>query len=254
MNNLRTILLLPLLFLAAGTTAQAAKLVIMIGEDEYHTWETLPAFATSDLEAQGHKVTIIHADKADKNSFPGIEAALRDADLLLISVRRRTPPREQLDAVRAFVAGGKPVIGIRTASHAFALRPKDKIADPRLAVWQEFDAEVLGGNYTNHHRGEDKTIVTAAPGAEGHAILAGIKLTELVGHGTLYKNTPLAATATPLLVGTIPNQPPEPIAWTHQFGPRKARVFYTSLGHADDFKDSAFRRLMMNAIGWALGG
>lgn len=254
MNHLRTLLLLPLLLLAAGTTAHAAKLVIMIGEDEYHTWETLPAFATSDLEPQGHKVTIIHADKADKNSFPGIEAALRDADLLLISVRRRTPPREQLDAVRAFVAGGKPVIGIRTASHAFALRPKDKVADARLEVWQEFDAEVLGGNYTNHHRGEDKTIVTAAPGAEAHAILAGIKLTELVGHGTLYKNTPLAATATPLLVGTIPNQPSEPIAWTHQFGPHKARVFYTSLGHADDFKDSAFRRLMMNAIGWALGG
>ena len=172
MNHLRTLLLLPLLLLAAGTTAHAAKLVIMIGEDEYHTWETLPAFATSDLEPQGHKVTIIHADKADKNSFPGIEAALRDADLLLVSVRRRTPPREQLDAVRAFVAGGKPVIGIRTASHAFALRPKDKVADARLEVWQEFDAEVLGGNYTNHHRGEDKTIVTAAPGAEAHAILA----------------------------------------------------------------------------------
>lgn len=254
MNLLRSLLLLLLLLLAGGTSAHAAKLVMMIGEDEYHTWETLPAFAKSDLEPQGHQVTLIHADPADKNNFPGIEAALRDADLLLVSVRRRTPPKEQLDALRAFVAAGKPIIGIRTASHAFALRPNDKLADPKLATWQEFDAEVLGGHYTNHHRGDDKTMVTAAPGADAHVILAGIKLMELVGHGTLYKNTPLAATATPLLIGTIPNQPPEPIAWTHQFGPKKARIFYTSLGHVDDFKDSAFRRLMVNAIGWALGG
>ncbi|GEP44599.1 ThuA domain-containing protein [Brevifollis gellanilyticus] len=232
--------------------AQAANLVFMIGEDEYLTWETLPAFAKSDVEPLGHKVTIIHADAADKNNFPGIVEALKDADLLLVSVRRRTPPTEQLDAVRAFLAAGKPLLGIRTASHAFALRPKDKLIDDKHANWQEFDPEVLGGSYTNHHKGEDKTICTLAPGAEDHEILKGITLTELIGNGTLYKNTPLAKTATPLLIGTIPNQPAEPIAWTHRFGPKQAKVFYTSLGHADDFKEPAFRKLMLNGIAWAL--
>lgn len=232
--------------------AQAANLVFMIGEDEYLTWETLPAFAKSDVEPLGHKVTIIHADAADKNNFPGIVEALKDADLLLVSVRRRTPPSEQLDAVRAFLAAGKPLLGIRTASHAFALRPKDKLIDDKHANWQEFDPEVFGGNYNNHHKGEDKTICTLAPGAEGHQMLKGITISELIGNGTLYKNTPLAKTATPLLIGTIPSQPAEPIAWAHRFGPKQAKVFYTSLGHVEDFKEPAFRKLMTNAIAWAL--
>lgn len=231
---------------------QAANLVFMIGEDEYLTWETLPSFAKSDVQPLGHRVTIIHADVTDKNNFPGIIEALKDADLLLVSVRRRTPPKEQLDAVRAFLAAGKPLIGIRTASHAFALRPKETLANEKIANWQEFDPEVLGGNYSNHHRGEDKTIITLVPGAESHTILKDIKIAELIGNGTLYKNTPLAKTATPLLIGTIPNQPAEPIAWTHSYGPKKAKVFYTSLGHADDFKEPSFRRLMLNAIAWVL--
>jgi type 1 glutamine amidotransferase len=232
--------------------AQAANLVFMIGEDEYLTWETLPEFAKKDVEPIGHHVTIVHADSADKNNFPGLIEALKDADLLLVSVRRRTPPKEQLDAVRAYLAAGKPLIGIRTASHAFALRPKDKLIDDKHANWQEFDPEVLGGNYSNHHLGEDKTILTIAPGAESHSILKGIALSELIGNGTLYKNTPLAKTATPLLIGTIPNQPPEPVAWTHRYSTKQAKVFYTSLGHVDDFKEPAFRRLMLNAIAWTL--
>lgn len=249
MNLLRHLILaLTLLVLPA----QAANLVFMIGEDEYLTWETLPAFAKSDVEPLGHHVTIIHADTADKNSFPGIVEALKNADLLLVSVRRRTPPTEQLDAVRAYLAAGKPLLGIRTASHAFALRPKDKLVDDKHANWQEFDPEVLGGNYSNHHKGEDKTICTLAAGAESHDILKGITISELIGNGTLYKNTPLAKTATPLLIGTIPNQPAEPIAWTHRFGPKQAKVFYTSLGDADDFKEPAFRKLMLNAIAWGL--
>ena len=144
------------------------------------------------------------------------------------------------------------LLGIRTASHAFALRPKDKLVDDKHANWQEFDPEVLGGNYSNHHKGEDKTLCTVAAGAESHDILKGVTISELIGNGTLYKNTPLAQTATPLLIGTIPNQPAEPIAWTHRFGPKQAKVFYTSLGDADDFKEPAFCKLMLNAIAWGL--
>lgn len=244
---------LVLAFIMLALPAQAANLVFMIGEEEYLTWETLPEFAKKDIEPLGHRVAIIHADMADKNNFPGLVAALKDADLLLVSVRRRTPLKEQLDAVRAHLAEGKPLIGIRTASHAFALRPKDKLVDDKHANWQEFDPEVLGGNYHDHHRGEDKTICTVAAGAESHPILKGITLGELIGNGTLYKNAPLAQTATPLLIGAIPDQPAEPVAWAHRFGPQQAKIFYTSLGHPDDFKESDFRKLLLNAIAWALG-
>lgn len=248
----RSFLFTSLLLGACTLSARAAHLVFMIGEDEYRTWETLPEFAKKDLEPLGHRITIVHADAAEKNRFPGIVEALRNADLLFLSVRRRTPPVAELDAVRAFLAAGKPLVGIRTASHAFALRPADKLADPKLAVWPEFDAAVLGGHYTGHH-GKDKVAVTFAPGAEKHPILAGIAAGALLGNGGLYKNTPLEKTSSPLLIGTIPLQTPEPVAWTHRQGPKQGRVFYTSLGHADDFQNPAFRRLLRNAVAWALG-
>jgi type 1 glutamine amidotransferase len=246
-------LFITLALAACITSAQASNIVFMIGEDEYHTWETLPEFAAKDVEPLGHHIKIINGDATDKNLFPGLIEALRDADLLFVSVRRRTLPKEQLDAVRAHLAAGKPLVGIRTASHAFALPLKQTLTDSKLAVWPEFDAQVLGGNYANHHRGEDKTTVTFAGKGEQHPILAGINVAELIGNGSLYKNAPLAADSTALLTGTIPNQPSEPIAWTHRFGPKQARVFYTSLGHPDDFKEAAFRKLLLNGIAWALG-
>lgn len=250
---IKRLLLLTALLLAAFTiSAHAANLVFMIGEDEYHTWETLPEFAKKDLQPLGHRITIIHADAVDKNHFPGLVEALRDADLLFLSVRRRTPPKEQLAAVRAYLAAGKPLVGIRTASHAFALRPKDTLTDPKLAAWQEFDPEVLGGHYTGHY-GKDEVTATLAPGAATHPILNGVSVDKLIGHGGLYKNTPLANDATPLIIGTIVGQPAEPVAWTHRYGAKQARVFYTSLGHWDDFKNPDFRRFLVNSVAWALG-
>lgn len=235
-----------------SVAAKPANIVMMIGEDEYHTWESLPEFAASDLKAAGYHVTIIHADPANKNNFPGIEAALHDADLLLVSVRRRTPIKAQLDAVRAHLAAGKPLVGIRTACHAFSPLPKEKITDPNLAMWTTFDPEVLGGNYVGHHRGENTTTVTLASGAAANPILRGITVEKLIGHSPLYRVSPLAADATPLLIGTFATQPPEPIAWTHLYGAKHARVFFTSFGGPEDFKNAEFRKLLANGIQWGL--
>ena len=73
-----------------------------------------------------------------------------------------------------------------------------------------------------------------------------------MGNGSLYRVLPLAESTTPLLIGSIPNQQPEPVAWTNLAGPNKARVFNTTLGHPDDFQDPAFRKLLVNSLFWAL--
>lgn len=246
-------LLALLLLLATGLrAAEPAHIVFMIGEDEYHTWETLPDFAAKDLKPKGYKIDIIEASAEDKNQFPGIVAALKDADLLFLSVRRRTPPKEQLDAVREYLASGKPLVGIRTACHAFALRPTDKLAAPNLQTWDTFDPEIIGGHYTGHH-GKDKVAVSLAPSAESSPLLKGIAVDSLVGNGGLYKVSPLDPTSVALLIGTIPAESPEPIAWTHLQGVKKGRVFYTSLGHPDDFGNPVFRNFLVNAVEWALG-
>jgi type 1 glutamine amidotransferase len=223
--------------------------VFLIGEDEYKTWETLPQFARRDLGWRGLRVSVIQEDKNDKNRFPGLVEALRDADLLWVSVRRRGLPKDQLDAVRAHLAAGKPIVGLRTASHAFAPR------EPTTGNgewWPGFDHEVLGGNYTGHHGAGSKTTIRAAPAAETNPILTGIHVEQLVGNGSLYIVSPLQEGAKPLLVGSIPEKPAEPVAWTREFGDKKARVFYTSLGHPEDFENPAFRRLLLNATLWAL--
>jgi nicotinamidase-related amidase len=222
------------------------KIVMLIGDDEYKTEVSLPKFVKSDLEPLGFDVTIIHSDDAkDKNSFPGMADAIRKADLVFVSARRRLPPKEDLDALREHLAAGKPIIGIRTACHAWCLRTeKDNLAAAAAGkgVWPEFDPEVFGGHYTNHYgNGPETTISLASPAVGEHPVLRGIETSKLIGHGSLYKVKPLTDTTTALLLGTIPGQESEPIAWTNAAGPKKARVFNTTLGQERDFEEPAFR-------------
>ena len=236
---------------ALGQAASSPNVVMMIGEDEYHTWETLPEFAKSELSPRGMRVTIVQEDPHAKNHFAGLAEALSKADLLVLSTRRRLPPRNELDAVRAFLDSGKPLVGIRTACHAFAPRGKVPLP-PGAASWIEFDPQVLGGHYDNHYDAGPKTEITLASGAENSPILAGVDIKQLVGSGSLYRVSPIDRSCEPLLIGTIPGKPAEPVAWTHRYGPNRSRVFYTSLGHPDDFKEPAFRKLLLNGILWAL--
>jgi len=222
--------------------------VVLIGEDEYKTRETLPVFAQKNLAWRGLRVSFIQQEASDKHRFPGLNEALRDADVLLVSLRRRALPKEQLDAVRAHLNAGKPLIGIRTASHGFAPRGKDA---EKGDSWNTFDPDVLGGNYVGHHGHGPKTSIKAAPGAEADALLTGVDLQQLIGNGSLYQVSPLKESAKPLLIGSIEGKPAEPVAWTNTYGAKKARVFYTSLGHADDFANPNFCRLLLNSILWS---
>lgn len=235
-------------------------ILMLIGDDEYKSEITLPEFADRELRPLGFTVTIIHADPKDRNDFPGLVEALPKADLLLVSARRRTPKKEQLAAVRAHIAAGKPVIGIRTASHAFSLRAgsdTSKLVEEGLDSWLDYDAAVHGGNYQGHHGVGPTTTISLADGAANHPILRGVDLTKFAGIGSLYRTSPLSSDATSLLIGTIPSKDPEPIAWTHLAQPTKeggprSRVFYTSLGHEGDFAQKAFCKLLLGGIFWTL--
>ena len=103
------------------------------------------------------------------------------------------------------------------------------------------------------HGNGPKTTVTLAPGAANHPILKGVSLASFTSIGSLYKVSPLMPDTTPLLIGSIPEQAPEPVAWTHLYGSNRARVFYTSLGNPDDFQNPEFRRILLNGVTWALG-
>ncbi|GAB5403881.1 MAG: hypothetical protein Aurels2KO_21120 [Aureliella sp.] len=221
-------------------------IVTLIGESEYGTKDTLPRFAAAHL-SKNYRVTIAHADTKDKNRIVGADA-VRRADVLLVSVRRRALPKQQLDLVRAHVASGKPMVGIRTASHAFALRrgtPPDG-----HDVWPEFDSQVWGGAYDGHY-GNDLAVQLHAPTKDAGLISAS-DLAGLVPGGSLYKNTPLQPGTTPVLHGSVDGAGKHPLAWTYVRSDG-GKSFYTSLGHVKDFEQAEFQALLLRGIHWASG-
>jgi len=218
--------------LAPALVASAKKplsICLVSGSLEYKSDESLAEFQYT-LEADGFAKCSRAFRKSD-HECPGLEA-LKSADLMILFTRRLKITGESLQLVKDYCASGKPIVGIRTASHAFQ-------------NWLALDKEVLGGSYKGHCKGGIEVAVTIAKGAERHPILEGVE--PFASEGKLYKNPANAKDTKTLLVGTIPGFE-EPIAWTRMHG--AARVFYTSLGHPKDFTEPSFRRLLLNGIRW----
>jgi type 1 glutamine amidotransferase len=226
-------LIVALLLATLAHGANPPTIVLVSGEEEYHSAETLPPLARF-LETNYSFKTVFLQRTPKPDTISGLEA-LEHADLLVLFARRMTLPEDQLKKFQSYFDSGKPVIGIRTASHAFQ-------------NWLVFDKQVLGGNYQNHYGKDSLPKVTVHPAAKEHPILRGVP-PAFASAGSLYRNTPLPANTTELLTGTIPDHT-EPVAWTHEY--KGGRIFYTSLGHPKDFEDEAFRRLLINAIHWTL--
>ena len=224
---------------------------MLIGEQEYETARTLPVFAKQHLY-KDLKVSYVVADQENNNHFPGIDV-VRNADLLLVSVRRRTPTAEQLQVIRQFVAAGKPVVGIRTASHAFSLRSNQQ-PPAGHSEWPEFDAEVFGGNYQGHHGNkkdsDEATMVWAADTLADQERWKDLWAQQRPTTSWLYKTSPLCPGTHVLMMGRVGDRKPfEPVTWTH-IHRGGGRAFYTSLGHPDDFQDETFQHLLRNGIYW----
>ncbi len=217
--------------------------VFVIGESFYDTASTLPKFAAANL-GKHCRVSFVHADRQDKNHFPGMEV-VKTADLVVLSVRRRTPPAAQLALLRDYIASGKPIVGLRTSSHAFSIH--DGSPQPPLADWPELDQEIWGGSYHGHHPDNVKSKIVVVPGQEDHPWLQGCGPFPWRQSGSLYQPSPLAESATLLLSGEVQGQPTEPVAWTFQ-REDGGMSFYTSLGHPGDFEQASFNRFLSRAI------
>jgi type 1 glutamine amidotransferase/nicotinamidase-related amidase len=215
----------------------------LVSDDHYDADKTLPAFAQMLREHYGCHATVLHGEGT--SNIPATED-LEGADCLVLYVRRLALPKEQLDRVRKYVASGGALVGLRTASHAFDVRGK---AGPGEAEWPEFDAQVLGGSYHGHGPNPRGTDVAIVPDRAGHALLAGVEPAEWHSTGSLYYTSPVAPDATVLMTGAIDDRV-EPLTWVRTRD--AARVVYTGLGHPDDFDEPPFRRLLVNAIFWAM--
>lgn len=210
--------------------AKPLRVCILSGCPTYKSEELLPPFQKW-LE-ENYQVQATRLVRVADDDLPGLEK-LDDCDVALVFFKRMKLKGDQLERFKRYVTSGRPVVGVRTASHA-------------VQTWLDFDKLVLGGNYQNHHEVGPVTTIELQPAGKSHPILNGVKLTSAAE--SLYKNSGHAKDIQVLLTGTIPGQPTEPIAWTrvHNGG----RVFYTSLGAAESFANPDFQRMLANALFW----
>lgn len=221
--------------------------VLVMAEQGYRTEDTLPPFALQALGAD-FKISCVYASAVDEHDIPGLDV-LDDADVAVWAIRRRALPKEQMDIFRRFLAAGKALVALRTTSHAFQVAGGQP--DSAYEQWPTFDQEVLGCHYQGDLHNASPTKVRVVDGVAGHPILQGVRTDEFLVASSLYSHLPLADTTAILMMGRADGvDHEEPVAWTHQW-PRGGKIFYTSMGHPDDFKIPDFRHLLRNAIYWA---
>ncbi len=228
---------------------EAPHVVFFVSEDpnNYEATKTIPVFAKILHDSYGCRCTVLEGEgEPNAFKFPGMKEAVRTADLLVVFFRRRALPTEQFELIRTHLAAGKPLVGIRTANHAFSVN--GNVADGH-EKWWEFVPEVLGCKNRGYGSGKLGIDVAVVPEAAGHPILAGVKPKRWHSDGSLYLVKPIDKKATVLLTGSVEDKT-EPIAWT--YNSKGSRVFYTSLGYPSDFDMPQFRTLLINGIFWAM--
>ena len=269
-RSLIALVVCTLIVTALGTPAQAAEsrpqktLVFILAENEYRAWRTIPEFGQILEDKYGFQCEYLTSstDDKDPNRFfiPSIQK-VKKADLVVVFARRRALPREQMQILKEYLDSGKPLIGIRTACHAFDANlvvPKEGgapvAANVRLPEgleqWKTFDKDVFGCSYHGHYEPGIVTVVTVNPEKKGHPILTGVPET-FESPSWLYLVAPLAPTAEALMMGKIPGKDAEAVLLTNTYK-RGSRIVYTSLGHWDDFKLPAFQRILINSVFWTM--
>ena len=233
MNIIRTLLVL-LTLGVGGISVAAAPLMVHIisGSKEYGSEPSLKAFEAL-LSKKGIECTASWAQDGGK-TLPNV-SAVPAADLIIVFTRRMKLPEDEMKVVRSHWEAGKPVIGIRTASHAWG--------DKGSADNTTFDLKVLGNNYQGHY-GDEPVAVTPAPAQARHPVLDGVRP---FTSRKLYKAGPLAPTTIPLQFGDN-GKGRHVVSMVNEH--KGGRVFYTSLGVPEDFQDENFRRMLLNAIYW----
>lgn len=253
-------------------------IVLVSGDEEYRSEEALPQLGKILAKHHGFKCTVLFAidpktgeiNPKVNNNIPGLEA-LKTADLMIIATRFRKLPDEQMQHIVDYVDAGKPIIGMRTATHAFS-GMTGKFARYNNGSREKgfeggFGKQILGEQWVNHHGGHktQSTRGILAKDAASHSILKGIKDGDIWGPTDVYSvNLPLAERFKPLVMGQVlvgmkpddkplegkKNDPMMPVAW---IADGKQRVFTTTMGSSTDLESEGLRRLLVNAAYWCVG-
>ena len=254
-------------------------IVLIAGDDEYRSEELIPQLAKVLAVHQGFRCTVLFAinketgeiDPSTLDNIPGLEK-LKDADLMILFLRWRELPDDQMKCIMDYTNSGKPIIGLRTSTHPFNYRtrkdsPYAKYTyngkDPRGGYGRMVFGETWISHYGVHAKESTRGLI--APGMENNPIVRGCE--DIWGPSDVYGLTTLEGDCTPVIMGQVlvgmdpkdkpnPDKKLVPVAWTKTYKGetgKASRVFTTTMGHVDDLKSEGFRRLLVNASYWGLG-
>ncbi len=252
--------------LAAEDSARGkGRLVFVVGTHHYHPELSMPPLA-KELERLGFRTSVIlppgdPEENRNGEGVPGLEL-LEQADAAVFFLRFLALDDAQFGHLQRYLTSGKPVIGLRTSTHAFRY-PADH---PRAAWNEDFGRSVLGTHYLRHM--QSPTECRRFDQAKAHPILTGLDDQPFTSPGQLYI-VDLAPGCVPLVIGRgeapreqvvndrfrtrlVARTESDIVAWTWQnrYG---ARVFASTLGHPQDFAVPQIMRLVVNGIHWAAG-
>jgi len=194
---------------------------------------------------------------------------------MVLFTRFRELPDDQMKYIVDFANSGKPILGIRTATHAFQIsRNKESFFakyDWRSKEWPGgFGQQVLGDTWVSHHgnHGKESTRGILNDAAKDHPILKGVQ--DIWGPTDVYGIVHLPEDAKVLVYGQVlegmsptdkpvagkKNEPMMPLVWIRGYTGAKgktSRVIGSTIGAATDLESEGLRRLFVNACYWGVG-
>lgn len=270
-------------FEGAAGPGKGKHVVLVAGDDEYRSEESMPMLAKLLAEHYGFKTTVlfpIHPESGDivpnyQNNIPGLEH-LESADLMILLIRFRELPDEQTKHIENFLKAGKPIIGLRTSTHAFAYQ-KNKTSpyakwtwNGKEAGWEKgFGKKIFGETWVNHHgvhaKEGSRSLINGVLQMNDHPVLRGVK--DIWVPEDVYGIQNLPADAEVLIYGQstagMDDKAPlmweksvMPIAWTKPYqieGGKPGMAFASTMGSSLGFQSEDLRRLIVNASFWLLG-
>ena len=252
-------------------------IVLLAGDHEYRSEESLPALARILAKHYGFKCSVFFTVDPEtgfitpgNSKVSGLEA-LKTADLMIVFLRFQDFPDDQMQQIADYLARGGPVVAFRTATHAFQIRR----ADAKFAKfdWESkgelpggFGRQILGETWVSHYGTNHKqsSRLVLDPSQLNHPVLRGVKDVWVQSGG--YTADPLQPSVIlargQVLNGMTPDSPPAadrqqlPVAWVRTYtsaSGRTGRVFTTTHGASEDLLNDGFRRMAVNAALWAAG-
>ena len=253
-------------------------IVFVTGEEYYRSEEGMSMFAKILSQHHGYKCTVLFAidpitgfiNANKSNNIPGLEA-LKSADLMVVFARFRELPDADMKHIVDYVNAGKPVLGIRNATHAFRYSANStspyKSWDFQSKAWLGgFGQQILGDTWIAHYGKFQKeaTLATVVSSQRNNPVLRGVADT-IFCHtdvNSVERLTPkdLVLMQGQVLSGLNPMDPPVtdkrkdvrmPFAWFKTYtapSGKEGRSFSTTAGASLDWQSEDLRRLMVNAI------